>query len=329
MPPTAKPLPAPLDGAPLTGPTLYTPPPGRQALWPNGLPPYVEVWGVLQGESAGEPLASVAAKVLGEVEDEVRVALAGASSRDAFATALRRSLVCRCRLGAALTTLPDSPKDADEDGVEGLFAEVETARSALREAKKSDPKDPALLAAERRLGASALDFARATARAGLKGKGRGGPKRVAAPSPQTAEQIASEFSEGAPAAAALKPKTRVRLLAGFGVLAAGVVASVALQLTLSGPARQTAPKVSFAPEGAVSLVGERSGVSMVDLGKDATAEKIAAFKAAAAANGKTVREIAPGQFIFLQHQQAADAGTAEVLADAGPAESADAAEGAR
>ena len=331
MPPTsAKPLPSPLDGAPFAGPAVHVPARGLEELWPNTLPRYVEVCGVLQGEACGEPLASVASRLLSEVEDEVREALAGASSRDPAASALRQALTCGCRLGVALSTLPDFAKDADEEGIAGLLGEVEAARAALREAKKADPKSAALVAAERRLSAFALDFARATARAGLKGKGHG-PKRPPAPPPpaangatptQTAEEIAREFREDAPVAPAPQPKARPRLLVGLAALGASGVAAFLVNLSLSESKAPPPPKVPFAPEGSFSQVGEHTGVSFVDLGKDATADQVASFKAAAAAQGKTVRQIAPGQFIFT-HERRPDAGAAEVPADAGAADSPD------
>ncbi|MGC4118393.1 MAG: hypothetical protein QM765_28335 [Myxococcales bacterium] len=239
--------------------------------------------------------------------------------------ALRQSLALCCRLGVALSTLPDSPSDADEESVAALLAEVEGARAALRDAKKADPKSSAALSAERQINSFAMDFARGIARAGIKARGKSKPPRRAAPAPafsappQTAAEIVREFNEDAPLPkpmAAATPASRIRLLVGGGVLVAGVGTSVAVQLSLSEPATPPSPKVLFAPPGSKSLVGQHTGVSMVDLGRNATAEQIASFKAAAAANGKAVREIAPGQFIFTHHD-AADAGTAVALADGG------------
>lgn len=286
----------PVTAVDMRAPGVYVPPPPAARIdWPAGISDDAEAEDALrralEGKTDGRPLHALAAQVI-EAASDLERAVLKREPQPFDASAVRKATVIRLRVAEALATTPAAGSPVDKAAlsailgqIDGLLAEVAPLLQGA-----SEELAPALEAVRDSLVREAIDFSEAAS-------------KVEAVTPPTTTQPDVVRSRGArlisiDSGVPLEPRRGLaKQIALIVVLVSMAVATVAYHVTERRRSPVSPPNTFATPAGTLGL--EQSGIRtlIAPPGEKPKPEQIEEFKTLEQAQGKTVREVAPGVWV--------------------------------
>ncbi|MGC3997872.1 MAG: hypothetical protein QM767_10420 [Anaeromyxobacter sp.] len=309
---TAEP-PAPAEGAAaepaaapapdFRAPGVYVPPPAAPRLaWPAGVADAAEaddaIYRAIRGlRGPPSPLQATADVVAAGLSEVERSALLG-KPLPFDAAPVHDAAVVRLRVAAALAGAPAPGSPVDGAAVQALLAEIDGLLSkvnALHAAATSDVQ-PGLGLLRNALVREAIDFSEAAQRITQPEAAPAGPASGSArPARALAARVLAVEAEDPEAA----PRRRRQLLL-WSLLALVAIATGAYHAYRISLRKQPVAglAVEGAPAGTMGASHATNKVVVLDPTKKLDAKQLQDWKAAEAAKGNTIREVAPGMWVI-------------------------------